>query len=321
MLPFVQTPLPRRANRLATPARAQAAQLGEGGALSVRLGALDRPQAQLDGFRTRALRAGALQASRDLYVTRWHSLELTASKPGRLLVIGGPKVDQSTRLGPSVLPEELTAKVASEDLAAVVAAMTLQQGEEEQVSLSNLEVALALLQVQAAATKRPRVWLLSVNVPEKPEVGARGVLDAGLWGLARAARAEAMLPIVCLDGTLSLALSWGASIPEPEARLRPRGQLVPRLQRARSFFANVGSRSSDKAYGATASGGHVVTGGTSGLGLLTGGWLVQRSAARLALVSRGGVVSADGVAEWEALQACITTTRLERCDVWRLVGR
>ena len=58
---------------------------------------------------------------------------------------------------------------------------------------------------------------------------------------------------------------------------------------------------------AAARGGHIVTGGTSGLGLLTGRWLAQRGACRLVLASRSGVLIRAAMAEeWEALQARAT---------------
>ena len=57
-------------------------------------------------------------------------------------------------------------------------------------------------------------------------------------------------------------------------------------------------------------GGHVVTGGTGGLGLLTGRWLAQHGKRRLVLASRTGVLARDTAAEWEAVQASSTTTRV-----------
>ena len=46
--------------------------------------------------------------------------------------------------------------------------------------------------------------------------------------------------------------------------------------------------------------GHVVTGGTGGLGLLTGRWLAQRGARRLALASRSGTLARGAAMEWDA---------------------
>ena len=72
---------------------------------------------------------------------------------------------------------------------------------------------------------------------------------------------------------------------------------------------------------------HVVTGGTGGLGLLTGRWLAQRGARSLVLASRSGALAKDTGVEWQAMEASGVTPSLERCDtgeavhVLRLVGR
>ena len=58
-----------------------------------------------------------------------------------------------------------------------------------------------------------------------------------------------------------------------------------------------------------ANGTHVVTGGTSGLGLLTGRWLAQRGASALVLSSRSGLLGRNMDTEWEAVQ---TSSTLER---------
>ena len=65
---------------------------------------------------------------------------------------------------------------------------------------------------------------------------------------------------------------------------------------------------------AESGGAHIVTGGTGGLGLLTGRWLAQRGARRLALASRGGTIAHDANPEWQALSASGAAVRLERCD-------
>ena len=66
----------------------------------------------------------------------------------------------------------------------------------------------------------------------------------------------------------------------------------------------------------TTSGVHVVTGGTGGLGLLTGRWLAQRGAKGLHLASRSGKVSRDVLSERTFMQ-CMTNsaTQLHQCDM------
>ena len=71
--------------------------------------------------------------------------------------------------------------------------------------------------------------------------------------------------------------------------------------------------------------GHVVTGGTSGLGLLTARWLTQTGVCALALASRSGSLMRGAANEWEQLLATAATTCVLRCDVaqhadlWRLL--
>ena len=65
---------------------------------------------------------------------------------------------------------------------------------------------------------------------------------------------------------------------------------------------------------AGAAGGHVVSGGTGGLGLLTGRWLAERGALALVLASRSGALARDTATESAALQASGATIHLERCD-------
>jgi hypothetical protein len=61
-------------------------------------------------------------------------------------------------------------------------------------------------------------------------------------------------------------------------------------------------------------GTHIVTGGTSGLGLLTSRWLAQRGVCRLSLASRSGMLSPKGGADQEALQATGVEATAQRCD-------
>ena len=64
---------------------------------------------------------------------------------------------------------------------------------------------------------------------------------------------------------------------------------------------------------------HVVTGGTGGLGLLTGRWLAQRGTRSLVLASRSGAFAKNKGIEWEAMEASGVTPSLERCDTGQAV--
>lgn len=68
------------------------------------------------------------------------------------------------------------------------------------------------------------------------------------------------------------------------------------------------------AHVATCDGVHVVTGGTGGLGLLTGRWLAQRGARSVFLASRSGALTHDASVEWEAMKASLANLTVEPCD-------
>ena len=67
-------------------------------AVSVRLGALlGQPQAQLDGFKSRALRAGA-GAQRNLYTTEWRRIKVAGDAGAEVLVISDDSTVDCERL-------------------------------------------------------------------------------------------------------------------------------------------------------------------------------------------------------------------------------
>ena len=284
----------------------------EGGeAASVRLGALvGAPQAQLDGFKSRALRAESA-TQRHLYATEWRWL---AGPPARasgvsVLVVSDESLEEvgCERLGSAVRRDALASKLEAAAGSTVLAAVAPQRGQLELDALFALEVSLALVQAQAATSSTPpAVWLLTTGatLARRDVCRAR---QAGSWGLARSARGETLLPLLCIDAALSTALEHGSSLTEPEAVLQRRALIVPRLVHAPRI-----SMSSDGAASPAVS--HVVTGGTAGLGLLTGRWLAQRGARALALASRSGTVARDSVSEWEQLEASCTAALVERCD-------
>merc|ERR1712185_775021 len=129
---------------------------------------------------------------------------------------------------------------------------------------------------------------------------------AGSWGLSRSTRAEASLPVRCIDRTAAMVLEQHWALAEAEAVLRHDARLVPRLARAhQAAHATV----------APAASAHVVTGGTGGLGLLTARWLAQRGDARtLALASRSGVLARGTAVEWSVVHASNMVALVRRCD-------
>ena len=126
---------------------------------------------------------------------------------------------------------------------------------------------------------------------------------AGVWGLARSVRVEALLPWQCLEGEMLPAV--GMSIEESESALHLGSARVPRLCAALqpSFVLEV-----------LAPGAHLVTGGTGGLGLLTARWLAQCGACALVLAARSGALLSEAGLAWDQMQATSTSTLLQRCD-------
>ena len=121
-----------------------------------------------------------------------------------------------------------------------------------------------------------------------------GIAHAGVWGLARSVRSEAQLPVRCIDGALSRSKEVGLALSEPEAVVLGDSLLVPRLSHAPSLGRPTRSR---------LGGAHVVSGGTNGLGLLTGRWVAQRGASAVVLSSRSGRLADGTASELEQLVA------------------
>ena len=252
-------------------ARSQAVSRQGSETVSVRLGSLAAPpQAQLDGFKSRALRAEAT-AQRHLYATEWRTQEENETASASLLMLSDAAEaagwDSATSRATRALERcggERPVIVAAE--AAQRACLTLQP-------VVAVEAALALVQMQAAAAQTVTVWLLTSGT----QPAGRGATRAGLWGLGRSARAEASLSLVCVDAT---PLSAWAGVPllnEPEAVLGSHRIVVPRLVHTPLIAHPTGSS-------APQLGPHLITGGTSGLGLVTSRWLAESGAAAVALL-------------------------------------
>jgi hypothetical protein len=160
-------------------------------AVSVRLGADAKPaRAQLDGFKSRALRSGA-PAQRHLYVTEWCSICMTEASRVATLVIGDEiSPPDCVRLSSRASRHELAAKVGASAWAVVVMAVATQRASLARLPLFALEVALALVQTQAVTIPVPRLCLLTMSSPA----------HTGSWGLGRSARAEASLPLASSTG-------------------------------------------------------------------------------------------------------------------------
>ena len=279
-------------------------------AIVVQLGAVaSRAQSRLDGFKSRALRAAKVQPQRHLYYTAWHSTSLAqqASGNGPKLVLSDVKLGWADweQLKCGVARAAIAAKLAASTWTTVTLVTAMQRGNNEFAPLRMLEVALSLVQAQAASAAAPLVSLITAGMQLPREV--RGAAQGSMWGLARAARAEAQLPVLCLNDASQPTLERTPSIAEPEQVLLRMTSSVPRLARAPGTVEPDG-------FSARSWGGQLVTGGTGGLGLLTGRWLTQLGVRTLVLASRSGAVAHEMSDEWQQLQASGDAVRIEQCD-------
>ena len=71
----------------------------------------------------------------------------------------------------------------------------------------------------ASAAPPPVVWLLTLGTQSLAN-DAASATHGGSWGLARSARIEAQLPLLCVDALSSSSLELGTAIPEPEVVMR-----------------------------------------------------------------------------------------------------
>ena len=118
-------------------------------------------QAQLDGFKSRELCAEA-PTRRHLYATEWRHIEVAGGAGAEVLAISDGEAVERER-GALRVPELGTA-LRDGARAAVAVAVATQRGHLAASALSALEVALALVQMQAGAASN--VWLLTQGTPE-----------------------------------------------------------------------------------------------------------------------------------------------------------
>ena len=113
-------------------------------------GALEQPQADLDGFKTRELRATAPE-QRDMYITEWRIVPYMPSDSARpsMLVLGAE---------PSSLGHIAQTAFISPAIAAAV--VTWQRTQDKPGALNALESILTLMQTQTSAHTLP-IWLLA----------------------------------------------------------------------------------------------------------------------------------------------------------------
>ena len=200
--------------------------------VSVQLSALTGPsQAQIGGFKSRALRIEA-PTQRHLYATAWIEGEaVEASNASKaVLVIGDNQVEECKRLASRAPREELSVTLSSGEWATIAAVTATQRGILDVVPLFALEVVLALVQMPTMPTTSLLFLTMGAQTVSRPA-------HAGLWGLARSARAEASLPVQCVDASTRSAVTLAPSLTDCEAIICTGARRhVPRLQEAPPLY-------------------------------------------------------------------------------------
>ena len=164
--------------------------------MSVRLGPLlAREQAQLDGFKSRALRAEAPAHQRHLYATVWREADIVQAEGAKVLAISDDASVRCARVPACVGQEKLVEKLPDGEWAVVMAAAAVQRGAYATLPLFALEVALMLVQMVATTSGTLGLWLLTSGLEVTPQAAAHAVATgqcigstAGRSCLARSSR-------------------------------------------------------------------------------------------------------------------------------------
>ena len=170
------------------------------------------------------------------------------------------------------------------------------------------------------------------------EMGKRNI-----WAIHRQAASAPVTAycVIALDADISLDPRWmhdtltlltGRAVAQTVTSL-PMRSFDLRTQHELAFRALQGGMNTGKIvvrvseHRTRCYGRHLVTGGTNGLGLLTGRWLAQNGASHLILASRRGALTRNTAADLDAIQKSNSMPSLEQCDagdvacVQRLVAR
>ena len=152
---------------------------------------------RLHGFKARELRAVAKREP--WYCSEWRigqsPTTARVARPLPLLLVSDTGNSPGCKRLDTFSSQASVAEATSNASAAIFAS-TLQQGSFGRGGMSVMAAALSLVQMAAATLP---IWFFTTNVLQvAPDAIARPV-HAGAWGLARTARAEAMLPLRCVD--------------------------------------------------------------------------------------------------------------------------
>ena len=297
------------------------------------------PKVQLHGFRDRVWAAQLANIERDLYLTDWHapSSPEIPHVPFSFLLLGAAsnKVPYQLRRGALAQHRGPVQRLPAYRARTIfLSALGLESGHDQEQFVPLVSTVLALLQDQAKCVKPPPLYLITVNTQDIEGFSSRvHSRQSSMWGLARSTRAASIelspfcvdleqssskqrLPIKLLTTAAQITSEWA----EPELAVRGGVAHVPRLER----IMHAGELPEQTPL--YEAGTQLVTGGTSGIGMLTARWVALQGARNLVLTSSTSEVGYQAASEMRLLQRCDTvfeidhrTSESEVCDMRWLV--
>ncbi|WP_089153737.1 KR domain-containing protein [Micromonospora sp. NBS 11-29] len=276
---------------------------------------------QLDTWRRRRRQDGALAGWR--YRVDWHRRPLTASEPGRWLLVAPPRetadtVAEALRAGGADV-RLLTVDPATADRSGLAAELARAEAEHRPTALlsllaldeaphpeqdtlpSGLAANLLLLQAHTARDGGTPLWLATTGATTAGEEPAVRPWQATSWGLGLAAALEhprhvgglVDLPGTVTAGTAAALLAALTNTEgEDQLAVRPAGTLVRRLVRAAGPAEGTG--------GWTPHGSVLLTGGAGPVARHTTAWLDAAGATVVPLDEPPGGKLADRMAQLAA---------------------
>ena len=171
--------------------------------------------------------------------------------------------------------------------------------------------------------KPPALWLVTRGAqPVGPNPDVPGLAQSSLWGLGKSIRLEhpefSCVRIDLDPGSESAEvqvrhlfeeISWGSQ--EDQVAFRSQVRHVARLIRYSGRGPGIENRPSFRADGT-----YLVTGGLTGLGLLTASWLVEQGARNLVLAGRSGA-SEPALVQLDKLEQAGATVKVVQADISR----
>ncbi|MCX5016602.1 SDR family NAD(P)-dependent oxidoreductase [Streptomyces sp. NBC_00555] len=272
------------------------------------------PVAYVGALRLRPVSAGLLRAALtvpDLYRVAFRPVPQVPAVAEPVRVLGSGPVSEALGVTPS--------ETVTEDGPRRILIDATAHAEGVAAAHESAARALDLLRRLVPRRGLELVWITRDSIAARPGDRVRGLAQAPLWGLLRAARREhpeAALRIVDCDRidapTLLSALSVSG---EPELAVRGGEFLAPRLTAAGA--AGVAGAAGAAGAGSVADGTVLVTGGTGELGRAVARHLVTEHGVRdLVLTSRSGPGNPEaGSLVAELTGAGARSVRVLACDV------